>query len=42
MGSIPVERPRDYAKNGKGFITEINEGILKGQNTEFTKEIKEG
>lgn len=36
LGCIPVERPRDLAKQGKGTIISIKDGVLKGKDTEFT------
>lgn len=35
LESIPVERPRDLAKPGKGTVISIKEGILKVTNFLF-------
>jgi len=42
LNSIPVERPQDLAKAGKGAIIEITETHIRGKNTKFTEEIKPG
>jgi len=35
LGCIPVERPRDLAKQGKGTIISIKEGVLKVEKQFF-------
>ncbi|KAL4470115.1 hypothetical protein ABPG72_016652 [Tetrahymena utriculariae] len=35
LGCIPVERPRDLAKPGKGTIISAKSGVLIGKETEF-------
>ena len=40
--SIPVERPGDLAKNGKGTIKFKSNVSVIGQNTKFLEEFQEG
>ncbi|EAS02043.2 glycerol-3-phosphate O-acyltransferase (macronuclear) [Tetrahymena thermophila SB210] len=42
LGGIPVERAQDLAKAGKGKIVSLKNGIMKGEGTEFTKEVQIG
>jgi len=39
LGCIPVERPRDLAKQGKGTIISIKDGVLKVEKYCFFIEI---
>lgn len=41
LGAIPVERPQDLAKKGKGKIVSLSkDGFVKGVGTDFTNSIK--